>query len=168
MKNIRPSLALIVSAMWLLPLPASAACELDVAIKTTDGSKTRIVSQGEAIRTGQKIRIESRSQNGCYLLVFWKDSSDQVYNLTSEFEERRTGLYIDRNSAYVLPSEKPWFQLDHVPGIEQIVVVGSPAEITDPDKIGISLAMQEKPIIPTWLSSSQTLEVFSRALHHED
>jgi hypothetical protein len=160
----RPSLFIMLIAILLLPLKVNAQCGLDFSIELRDGSQSRSIPKDGVVHTGQGLRIRTRSKVNCYVMVFWRDSSGQVHNITSGVDTKKTGFFLNKARTYFLPSKEQWFTLDHQIGDETLVVIGSVSEITDPRKIGISLAAG---VTPVGLDADNSFEVFSRTLDHQ-
>ena len=150
------------------PSMGSASCGASLSVIGKINGKWHEINDGIPLRSGQQLRIQLNTVSSCYLEFFWRDSQNQVFNLTPRRISEQTDKTTVPGQVYVLPSNNDLYMLDDSPGSETLVLVTSNSPIIDLNALGRFIARRGFP--PT--SGSTKLDLleltWKRISHIED
>jgi len=130
--------------VFLLGAPiALGSDECTSSLTTNAGSHS--VAPGDQSKitlfSGQSLNFTVETSGRCYWALFWKDSADDVFNISPNQLLTREGVYTAESRQYRLPTQpNENFTLDTYIGTELIVLVWSDQPLANMGDLGVEIA----------------------------
>jgi hypothetical protein len=135
---------ILLIGLWVtFPLTANSNCGIDFDLLKKSGDSWSIVQGNGPLRSGDNVRIQIEASSTCFFAFFWKDSNQQVFNLTPDAAQSVQGLRTISGQQHALPDVGNWYTLDQKTGKEHLVLVFSESPITSLNKVGKAIALQQ-------------------------
>jgi hypothetical protein len=95
----------------------------------TDSKEIKPLNDGSILESGQKVGVAFRSQENCFIYIFWKDSTGNMGTLFPNPGLTAGIPQVAAGKTYWLPHQdgESWYILDDTPGTEVLYFVASRA-----------------------------------------
>ena len=143
--KFRLTLLVAVVANSLVPL-AQSSQQCNPVLTTYPGAHTAYQTNSKDLifYSGDTLNFFVQMRGECFWMIFWKNSSGDVYNITNNSRLAKEGVQSSGGERTRVPMNPArGFPLDTRTGVETIVLVWSEMPLADIPLIGMTIAQSE-------------------------
>ncbi len=152
-------------------LPPRVEVEISAQTRTHAGSAAEVrVQEGTALRSGDQVRLQLKSDRDIYAAVILLDRSGAPHLLFPHPSARRSGgSYLAAGETLALPDAAGWYTLDRRPGAETLLVLADRQPLGELD--ALLQRLQEPPAdagaVAPWSAAPTTGRLTRRERQHQ-
>ena len=129
-------------------VPAAAAAgrrmSVDVLVNYKSGGQVHRVSPGTVLRTKDNYRVSFTPARDGYVYVYQVDASGNASSVYPNPSHSSASNPVKAKRRYTVPEGQEWLLLNEQVGNEEIVVLGTERELSDPKAVVLRLRSEER------------------------
>ena len=138
--NLGGLFLIVFIALFLVPASGFTSCEANLIVLVKKSGEWYEIDDHSPLRSGDQLRILLETAFPCYIAFFWKDSQNQVFNLTPKTANNGNVTKTMPHQVYALPGNERVYTLDDSTGNETLILVTSDSPITNLNALGRFIA----------------------------